>query len=928
MKTLILILSFFISSVHASDWKKMHGKYVTLEFNPGYETLADSVVNMADRAIPRLAALQGVPLSSFKETKTRIILTDAPDISNGYAVDNAVVLFVRASMYLDLWSGPHSWHKMVLEHELAHHVTFRALWRTSSYFGSGFGLSAPRWFFEGTAQYFAETWTPYRGDMYVKRAVLTGQFTYNSLMDLSNGRLLYASAHAFVRYLADQYGDSTLVQLVNYEKDGFFYEFNKAFKDVYGKTPGELFSYFARHMIIYYGNQAADYPEAEIEEFLPKFGYRDFQVIPFYQQDSTYVVTTILKENHLFTSALIIKIKDGKQEITDVITDNHTTQLYISPDQNYIAYGRINVGIKMNQTSLNFEWHIYNMKTKEDSKVVDNIRAFKAGFTHNNELILPTVDVSSSIIKLYKADGTFIKDLHKTELAVGAVLSFKDGSIVFEAQQKNSQRDLFIIKDDKLEQLTNDSADNKDPVSVKEHLVFNQMIDNNPVISFFNLQTKETKVLINMQDPIIVQQANPDSNTIIVAFRDAGKRLLFAELSVDSLLQNPIVPLKKDTHAKYNSWTTKVAQADSIEESDPEFLAQKVIEDKLFPQANLMHIQSLPIPVYHEDEGAGLFLLSIWIEALERQMLFVNSYLLFNDWDKSYLSLVHNIRLFNMDITSFYYHGPGFITRINGDYTELVHDYAAIAAGQYSYFDGNQFLPYAWLFSYRTDNFRKESGGLDYSYHGPSIEAGIGYELPSRFQNIFPKREIKGSLEYFQSMHPDWDFSVVDLSLKAGTNLFSEKFGIVSRLNYIQTNGDVSPSAATGIDQDYQYAIPRDFLNTKTIRGIRNNYFGDKLLWTSTELTLLLAQKTSMKVLFLPVNEMAISGFFDDAKVINNDVTTDLYSYGGELSIGFGALRVGFGYAVGNVDGKELDGEYYGRLNLSISNVLNGTGIK
>jgi len=452
------------------------------------------------------------------------------------------------------------------------------------------------------------------------------------------------------------------------------------------------------------------------------------------------------------------------------------------------------------------------------------------------------------------------------------------------------------------------------------------MVHNNPVVSLYNLESKETTVLINMQDPIYVQLANPHNNTIIVAFRDAGKRLLFAELSVDSLMKNPIVPGKKVPHPKYESWITKVAHADSIEESDPQVLVQKSIEDKLFPQSDLMHIQSLPLPLYNQKDGAGLFLLSIWAEAMQRQMLLVNSYFLLNNWDKSYLSLIHYIRLFDLNISSIYYHGPSFFSRINGKYTRLIHDYAEIAVGQNSYFDGNQYLPYAFLASYRMDNFKKKSQALDYSYHGPALSVGFGYELPSRFQNIFPKRAIKGTVEYFQSMHPDWDFSIVDLSLKAGTNLFLEKLGIISHLNYIQTNGDVSPSAFTGIDQDYQYAIPRDFLNSKTIRGIRKNYFGDKLIWNSTELTLLLAQKTSMEILFIPVNEMAISGFFDIAKVENSDfdLSTDLYSYGGELSIGFGVLRVGAGYAVGNVDGSELAGTYYGRLNLSMSNIFNG----
>jgi len=432
-----------------------------------------------------------------------------------------------------------------------------------------------------------------------------------------------------------------------------------------------------------------------------------------------------------------------------------------------------------------------------------------------------------------------------------------------------------------------------------------------------------------MQDPVAVQHADPETNTIIVAFRDAGKRLLFADFSVDSLLQNPVVPINLDRHASYESWISKIASADSIEKSDPLIISQKSIENELFPQGNLIQLQTLPVPVYHSKEGAGLFLISLWTEAMQRQILFVNSYLLFNDWQASYLSLLHYLKVVNLDMTSLYYHGPGILTRINGTFTQLVHDYAEFSLAGIAYIDGNSYLPYSFKGAYKVDIFKEDGGPADYSYHGPSVTATLGYELPSSYHNIFPKRALKGSITYFKSLHSDWDFSTIDLSVLAATNLYSEKIGLTTRAHYVSSSGDVSPSAVTGIDQDYSYAFPRDYRNTKTIRGIRKNIFGDKLIWNSTELTLLLAQQTPMKILFLPVNELALSGFLDLARIENSDanLTSDLYSYGAELSIGFGALRLGAGYAIGNIDGSERDGEYYGRLTVNITNVFSGLRI-
>ena len=40
------------------------------------------------------------------------------------------------------------------------------------------------------------------------------------------------------------------------------------------------------------------------------------------------------------------------------------------------------------------------------------------------------------------------------------------------------------------------------------------------------------------------------------------------------------------------------------------------------------------------------------------------------------------------------------------------------------------------------------------------------------------------------------------------------------------------------------------------------------------------------------------------------------------------AIGVDTVYAVGNIDGKQLASEYYGRLNLNIANVLSGIGIE
>lgn len=920
MKKIFLILVIIYSQLAASDWKIMYGKYVTLEFKPNLYLIADSLVNIADRAIPRLSALHGLPLSSFDEQKTRIILTDAPDIPNGFAIENAVVIYARSSMLLNVSSGPHSWYRRVLEHELVHHITFRSIERTESYFGILSSLSTPRWLFEGLAQYFAETWTAYRGDIFMREAVLNGQLKYNSLFDLNNGRLLYASGHAFVRYLADQHGDSSLIKLVNHNKNGFFYNFNKAFKEVYKRTPQQEYKYFVRHMVTYYGNIAADYALPQFKNILPGFGFYDLQIIPLNNADSTYLVSAVASENHLFKTAAIFQIEKGIKKVVKEITNNFVSELLLNNDQNLVAFGTFNLGADMNQLAIDFKWHIYDRSADKITTLPKNIRSFNAAFTNDNNLLLAESRADCTSIIEISLDDFSQKKILTTDMAVGKFISLENGHIIFEAQNTDNIRDLYLWNGYKLIQLSKDEQQNKNPLFINDSLLaISQEVDNHPVISIFNLKSGKAKVVLNDQFPLLLKSVRKDSNQIIISYPDPLGKQVFVSFSIDSILEQPVLPLKYDTDNVFSTWTKRIAIADSMEDSQPAVLRTKKTEDMIFPQAKLINIQTIPIPIFTED-NYGLFLASLWTEALSRQTIILSSYLVAEDWQNSFISFLHEIKMYNLSFSTVYYHGPGFITRIDDKYQELIHDYALFDVSYLRFFGGNARLPYNFSISYLADRFQKKDLTLDYSYHGPVISTQFGYNLPSKYSNIFPKRSIMLSAGYFKSFRDEWDFSAFSTSLKIGSNIFLERLGIQSRFNYTQLAGNVSPSAETGIDRDFEYNLPRDFRNTRTLRGINNNIFGKSLLWSSSDLSFVVAERTPLKLIFIPINEVAAGAFFDVAKVSS----TELYSYGAELSFGLGILRFSSGYAKGNINGEDLKAGFYGRISLIVEDVFRG----
>ena len=154
----LLTLSLNSSALPAAEWHQVSGKYSSVEYESTLESIADSLLKIADNSIPAICKMTGVPLESYQEKKARIIVTDVLDISNGFAIENTVVIYALSSDYITSWTGNQTWYTQVLNHELVHLVTFRKLHRTANIFGTLGYLTVPRWLWEGLAQYFSESW--------------------------------------------------------------------------------------------------------------------------------------------------------------------------------------------------------------------------------------------------------------------------------------------------------------------------------------------------------------------------------------------------------------------------------------------------------------------------------------------------------------------------------------------------------------------------------------------------------------------------------------------------------------------------------------------------------------------------------------------------------------------------------------------------
>ena len=196
------------------DWQEFETEHFILVYPKHLERIAVRAATIAEQVYGPIT--QG--FDTEVPHRTSIVVTDEDQITNGFALPGKIFLWVNQNDFAQFFSGDDKWLRKVLAHEFQHIVWFEA---SDNWMGL-FGLlgGAPAWYVEGVAEYMTEVWGPYRSDLDVRAQILRNR--HQSLDPHDSG-------FSMVRYMADQYGDSTLVNAVKERQFGLP-AFGKGFK--------------------------------------------------------------------------------------------------------------------------------------------------------------------------------------------------------------------------------------------------------------------------------------------------------------------------------------------------------------------------------------------------------------------------------------------------------------------------------------------------------------------------------------------------------------------------------------------------------------------------------------------------------------------------------------------------------------------------
>jgi len=619
---------------------------------------------------------------------------------------------------------------------------------------------------------------------------------------------------------------------------------------------------------------------------------------------------------------VILQFKKGKAKIQNTITNHINTPVVISTDKKYAAYGRYNFSQKDNQTEIDLRWYIYNIETGGEKIIAKSIRAHFGVFDQQNNLILSEAGAEGTVFRRFNSKENQSTSLIKTKMPVGNLSLMPDGRILFDAQRASGNRDIFILDKGKMTALTNDSLDNRMPLAVNDTLiVFNRIEETNAALAVYNLNSRSFSTNINDQYAYWLQSIDSESRDIVCLRWKTGRKYEFMYLAVDSLLKTDSRPDRLAVKEKYSSWMKKTPQPVNLFNLPDTALSTFKRTPVRLPQFPMHNLLTFAMPAYDEKQGLGIYGMTLWIEALQRQMVQASFYIVPKDYNKSFVLFSHLFNAYNNQFLTSYYHGPAIFSYENGDYLEVWEDIVRFEILRSFYIFGSSrtiFTPGMEYIYYQYKMIdRLPSYPETFSNHGMNVSFSIQHRLPTAFYPVVSKKHIKFSGLYYRSFDSKYDFDIKSLNLNLGSNLWWETLGISAKTSFKQAGGTLPPLKRLGVDRYYQFDIPRDILETKTVRGVREDISGDRMLWASVSADWMLAQRTNMKLLFLPVNNLAVSAFYDFARIRqnkNNEV--DVSGYGAEVGFGEQFYRLSAGYAVGRGLADKKSKQIYTRVSL------------
>ena len=516
-------------------WYTIETNHFDVHYHDGIRDIAVQGASIAEQVRPILMEQMG--LDTLR--RLDIVFTTEDEVLNGFAMpSNHTVIWVDQNDAA-LWVGDEKWMRTVLAHELQHLVFFNTVKTWLPEPMNTIYAGVPGWIVEGLAEYYTEKWRPFRFDISHKGHVIGN--TVHKIQDPHN------DGFSKSLYLADRFGDSTIVKILSDRDKSKLLDFDKAFKKHTGVKLKQFNEDWRRHMNTFFFGQRAQKERVEDVGKVHKLPLKRMVAFDYFndslrvamvgqlskgQGDLSLVVATrdTAKENKEWKKRVEKAEKKGEKpkkvkpkwkikEYDHGIFGELIQNLDVAPDGQSIIYPKYRFG---QHQSLQFGIWKLDIESKKKTLLTPYMRANYPQYSPDGSKIA-FVAHKNSTTQLYtmNADGSDIKPLTMNEGDTQIITPMwrSDGkAIAFAQSDPDGLMDIHImdLATGRVSQITDSHEGDYAPIWHPDgkKISYTGLYDYTPNLYTHDLETGETIQNTDIGDVVIGASWNHETSSI------------------------------------------------------------------------------------------------------------------------------------------------------------------------------------------------------------------------------------------------------------------------------------------------------------------------------------------------------------------------------------------------------------------------------
>lgn len=663
-------------------WNVASTQHFQIVYPTHLEGIAERAAPIAEASYEALSTNLGV---SF-DRRIRIYLSDEDEITNGFAVriGNGFSNIWVHQNDPDPWTGPEKWLRHVIAHELTHIFHYRAVRSNAGWLQFLMANPLPRFWAEGLAQYETETWNAQRGDRTLRAAVLDDRLSYSDSRSLRNVQVLYALGNSQVRYFAEQYGDTSLQQLLAHRRPrllGIFqvHDFGSALKSTIGKSYGEFYDDWRRHVNVYYNTLAGQMESIDSlhAESLPVPGQYvyDFQYSP---DTSRIAMVTVPSARRPVRRLIVIDRQNKRSRV--VAEGSIEVPVSWSSDGQFVAFSRLGRG---EHGSMLNDIYVVDAARNKERRLTHSRRASSPSFSPDGSH-LAFAGTEGGTANLFALDIGSGKETPLTsftgDVQISHVRWAPSGTrIAFAMFDSEGNRDVMVVDSETgdVRPIAVGDADDRMPVWSPDgdRLAYTSLRDDVPNAFVYDFASRAHRRVTFLTTGASVTDWLPadstwnDGSLVVIATtgrdRDEVYRISASRTANRSFAIAP---------RAYTEWTEHRPPAIVPTHLPPD--ADLITgQSRYSPWRNITHLASIAFPYIDSADDWGVWGVTSWVEPLGKHLFAAYGALSISDptGHSYFLGTYVNNQLYP-SIAFTGYRFPG-TTRVYGD-AVLVEEYA------------------------------------------------------------------------------------------------------------------------------------------------------------------------------------------------------------------------------------------------------------